>query len=109
GTEVYPLLCTVLRDSSQFTNPEKFNPGHFLDESGCFKKSDAFMPFSTGKRICLGEGLARMELFLFLTTILQNFTLTSKTHFTESDIAPQMTGFSNVPMDYHLSFIPRVA
>ncbi|XP_075179727.1 cytochrome P450 2G1-like [Anomaloglossus baeobatrachus] len=109
GTDVYPLLCTVLRDSSQFSSPEQFNPGHFLDESGSFKKSDAFMPFSTGKRICLGEGLARMELFLFLTTILQNFTLTSKTRFTESDIAPRMTGFANVPMDYELSFIPRVA
>lgn len=109
GTDVYPLLCTVLRDPTQFTTPEQFNPGHFLDESGNFKKSDAFMPFSTGKRICLGEGLARMELFLFLTTILQNFTLTSETQFTEWDIAPRMTGFANVPIDYQLSFIPRVA
>ncbi|XP_066431053.1 cytochrome P450 2G1-like [Eleutherodactylus coqui] len=109
GTDVYPLLCTVLRDPSQFNTPEQFNPGHFLDETGSFKKNDAFMPFSTGKRICLGEGLARMELFLFLTTILQNFTLTSETRFTEYDIAPRMTGFANVPIDYQLSFIPRVA
>ncbi|KAM3911034.1 cytochrome P450 2G1-like [Leptodactylus fuscus] len=108
GTDVYPLLCTVLRDPSQFTTPEQFNPGHFLDASGSFKKSDAFMPFSTGKRICLGEGLARMELFLFLTTILQNFTLTSETQFAESDIAPRMTGFANVPIEYKMSFIPRV-
>ncbi|XP_071981303.1 cytochrome P450 2G1-like isoform X2 [Engystomops pustulosus] len=109
GTDVYPLLCTVLRDPSQFRTPDQFNPNHFLDESGGFKKSDAFMPFSTGKRICLGEGLARMELFLFLTTILQNFTLTSETQFKESDIAPRMTGFANVPIEYQMSFIPRMA
>ncbi|XP_044129772.1 cytochrome P450 2B4-like isoform X2 [Bufo gargarizans] len=109
GTSVFPMLCTVLRDPSQFATPEKFNPGHFLDKSGSFKKSDAFMPFSTGKRVCLGEGLARMELFLFLTTILQNFTLKSDTQFTECDIAPRMTGFANVPIGYQMSFIPRVA
>ncbi|XP_063793840.1 cytochrome P450 2G1-like isoform X1 [Pseudophryne corroboree] len=108
GTDVFPLLCSVLRDPSQFTTPDKFNPGHFLDESGCFKKNDAFMPFSTGKRICLGEGLALMELFLFLTTILQNYTLTSETQFTENDIAPRMTGFANVPINYEMTFKPRV-
>ncbi|XP_053577666.1 cytochrome P450 2G1-like [Bombina bombina] len=108
GTDVLPLLCTVLRDPTQFATPEKFNPGHFLDSNGCFKKSDAFVPFSTGKRICAGEGLAKMELFLFLTYILQNFKLSSKTQFTDDYIKPQMTGFSNVPKPYELSFIPRI-
>ncbi|KAM4642704.1 cytochrome P450 2G1-like [Discoglossus pictus] len=107
GTKVLPLLCTVLRDPSQFATPDKFNPGHFLDSNGGFKKSDAFVPFSTGKRICAGEGLARMELFLFLTNILQNFKLTSKTQFTDDDIKPRMTGFANVPKSYELSFLPR--
>ncbi|XP_053330121.1 cytochrome P450 2A13-like [Spea bombifrons] len=106
GTDVYPLLCSVLRDPTQFATPNKFNPNHFLDEDGRFKKSEAFMPFSTGKRICLGEGLARMELFLFLTTILQNFKLSSQTRFTESDIEPRMKGIANFPMPYQLSFVP---
>ncbi|KAM8952488.1 cytochrome P450 2G1-like [Pelodytes ibericus] len=107
GTDVLTLLCTVHRDPTHFATPNKFNPGHFLDSNGCFKKSDAFMPFSTGKRVCAGEGLARMELFLFLTNVLQNFTLTSPTHFTDSDINPKMTGFANVPTIYKLSFVPR--
>ncbi|KAM9323974.1 cytochrome P450 2G1-like [Gastrophryne carolinensis] len=108
GTDVYPLLCTVLRDPKMFSTPDRFNPNHFLDSSGRFKKNDAFMPFSTGKRICAGEGLARMELFLFLTTILQNFTLTSKTKFTDEDVAPKMSGFANMPIFYEMSFIPRL-
>ncbi|KAM4696320.1 cytochrome P450 2A13-like [Rhinophrynus dorsalis] len=107
GTDVYPLLCSVLRDPKHFATPDKFNPNHFLDDNGCFKKNEAFIPFSTGKRICFGEGLARMELFLFITIVLQNFNLHSQTQFTEADVAPLMKGFANIPRPYQLSFIPR--
>ncbi|XP_053328545.1 cytochrome P450 2G1-like isoform X3 [Spea bombifrons] len=107
GTDVLPLLCSVLWDPEQFETPNKFNPGHFLDANGCFKKNDAFIPFSIGKRICAGEGLARMELFLFLTNILQNFSVTSQRKFTDTEMNPKMTGFANVPVSYEVSFVPR--
>ncbi|OCT68030.1 hypothetical protein XELAEV_18039326mg [Xenopus laevis] len=107
GTDVYPLLCAVLRDPEKFATPYEFNPNHFLDDNGCFKSNDGFMPFSTGKRICLGEGLARMELFLFLTNILQHFKLHTESRLIEDDIAPKMNGFANYPTSYQLSFIPR--
>ncbi|KAG8552886.1 hypothetical protein GDO81_003129 [Engystomops pustulosus] len=107
GTDIYPLLCTVHHDPKEFPSPWKFDPNHFLDENGQFKKNDAVMPFSAGKRICPGENLARMELFIFLTTILQNFKLTSPTEYSDYDIAPKLAGFLNAPIDYELSFIPR--
>ncbi|CAI5780737.1 cytochrome P450 2G1-like [Podarcis lilfordi] len=107
GTDVIPLLTSVLKDPECFSDPENFNPSHFLDEEGRFKKNDAFMPFSTGKRICAGESLARMELFVFLTSILQHFTLKSPDQPEDIDLTAAANGFANIPPAYHLCTVPR--
>nr|XP_008121738.1 PREDICTED: cytochrome P450 2C42 [Anolis carolinensis] len=105
--DVCLVLSTVLHDSTMFKSPSVFNPENFLDENGCFKRNDAFVPFSSGKRICLGESLARMELFLFFTTILQSFQLRSLVPPEDLDPTPLENGVIHVPPFYHLSIIPR--
>nr|XP_060639585.1 cytochrome P450 2G1-like [Anolis sagrei ordinatus] len=107
GMEVFPMLSSVLHDPTMFKSPSGFNPENFLDENGCFKKNDAFVPFSSGKRICLGESLACMELFLFFTTILQSFQLKPLVPPEDLDPTPLQSGFISVPPIYHFSFIPR--
>uniref|UniRef100_A0A2K6NPX0 Cytochrome P450 2A13-like n=1 Tax=Rhinopithecus roxellana TaxID=61622 RepID=A0A2K6NPX0_RHIRO len=107
GTEVFPMLGSVLKDPRFFSNPQDFNPQHFLDEKGQFKKSDAFVPFAIGKRNCFGEGLARMELFLFFTTIMQNFRFKSPQSPKDIDVSPKHVGFATIPRNYTMSFLPR--
>ncbi|XP_015267904.1 PREDICTED: cytochrome P450 2A13-like, partial [Gekko japonicus] len=107
GTEVFPLLGSVLRDPKHFARPDVFDPQHFLDENGTFKRNDAFVPFSVGKRYCFGERLARMELFLFFTSILQNFRFKSPIPTEEIDISPMLVGFATIPHFYKISMIPR--
>ncbi|EFB16551.1 hypothetical protein PANDA_017634, partial [Ailuropoda melanoleuca] len=108
-TNILVSLTSVLHDDKEFPNPDRFDPGHFLDESGNFKKSDYFMPFSAGKQAslaCIGEGLARMELFLLLTNILQHFTLKPLVDPKDIDTTPTANALSSTPPYFKLCFIP---
>ncbi|CAH2245834.1 cytochrome P450 2K1-like [Pelobates cultripes] len=106
GITIVPLLYSVLRDKTQFAEPEKFNPNHFLDASGNFVKKDAFMPFSAGRRVCAGENLARMELFLFFTSLLQKFNFCLPPGVTDADLTPAV-GMLTPPLPYKMCAIPR--
>ncbi|KAK6187259.1 hypothetical protein SNE40_005325 [Patella caerulea] len=77
GTLVYANLYACHLDSRYWNEPLKFKPERFLDDSGNVSKPPAtLMPFSTGPRMCPGEPLARMELFLIFINILQRFSVT---------------------------------
>uniref|UniRef100_F6PWJ8 Cytochrome P450 2W1 n=1 Tax=Monodelphis domestica TaxID=13616 RepID=F6PWJ8_MONDO len=93
GTPVIPLLTSVLLDKTQWETPNKFNPSHFLDADGNFVKKAAFLPFSIGHRVCIGENLAKMEMFLFFASLLQRFTFHPPPGIQEADldITPQLT------------------
>ncbi|XP_025124926.3 cytochrome P450 2B4-like isoform X1 [Bubalus bubalis] len=107
GITVYPVLSSALQDPRHFEKPNTFYPGHFLDAQGNFRKPEVFIPFSMGKRLCLGESLARSELFLFLTTLLQNFSLGSPKAPEDIDLSPRENGLGRPPPFFQVRFLPR--
>ncbi|XP_051855717.1 cytochrome P450 2J2-like [Antechinus flavipes] len=75
GTIILPNLASVLFDPEHWETPWQFNPEHFLDRKGNFVIHEAFLPFSAGHRVCLGELLAKAELFLVFANLLREFRL----------------------------------
>ncbi|XP_063363714.1 farnesoate epoxidase-like [Cydia amplana] len=69
------LALHDLHNGSHWADPHDFRPERFLTKEGNLVQDEWLMPFGTGKRRCIGEGLARSELFMFLTYLLQSFTL----------------------------------
>ncbi|XP_042168397.1 cytochrome P450 2K1-like [Oncorhynchus tshawytscha] len=104
-----PLLTSVLQGNSEWESPHTFNPTHFLDEQGGFVKRDAFMAFYAGRRVCLVEGLGRMELFLFFTSLLQRFRFSPPPGVTEDDLdlTPSL-GFTLNPSPHQLCAVIQI-
>nr|XP_057936611.1 cytochrome P450 2F3-like isoform X1 [Doryrhamphus excisus] len=106
-TIIIPMLHSVLKDEKQWAEPQSFNPQHFLDHNGNFKKNPAFMPFAAGKRACVGESLARVELFIFLVSLLQHFTFSCVGGPDSIDLTPEYSSFANMPRQHQLIATPR--
>ncbi|KAL1006141.1 hypothetical protein UPYG_G00068330 [Umbra pygmaea] len=101
GTTVIPNLSSLLHEEGQWKFPHEFKPENFLDKNGEFVKPEAFLPFAAGSRVCLGEGLARMELFLILVTLLRRFQFV----WPEDAGVPDFNlvfGGTQAPKPYHL-------
>ncbi len=80
NTLVFVNLWSVTRDETKFPDPEKFNPYRFLNKTNTELLKDElelFLPFGAGRRRCPGEYMARMELFIFLTALLQRCQFTA--------------------------------
>lgn len=106
GTYVIPLLESVLYDKSQFEKPDEFNPQHFLDSEGKFQKKEALMNFGAGRRLCIGVNLAKMELFIFFTSLMQRFSFCLPPGVTHIDLTPAV-GFTTPPSPYEMCVLQR--
>ncbi|KAH1003036.1 hypothetical protein HUJ05_010985 [Dendroctonus ponderosae] len=77
GSLILLLQWAIHMDEAQHRDPERFNPRRFLDAEGRFCKGEFFMPFQTGKfvgkRMCVGDELAKEIMFLFTASLFQSF------------------------------------
>ncbi|KAM3924308.1 cytochrome P450 1A1 [Leptodactylus fuscus] len=93
----------VNHDPKLWKDPYNFCPERFLNEDGSSNKIEAekVMTFGLGKRRCLGEAIGRMEVFLFLTILLQQMQF-CKQDVEKLDMSPQY-GLTMKHKRYHLT------
>ncbi|XP_033643982.1 cytochrome P450 2J6-like isoform X2 [Asterias rubens] len=106
GSLVIANLWSVHMDPVEWPNPEQFNPERFLDDEGRFHRREKLIPFGIGRRICLGEQLAKMELYIVFTCLLHQFT------FKPPEGAPDVSfkalnGITRAPASFELSAVAR--
>jgi cytochrome P450 len=64
------------RDSRFFANPEVFDAERFSVENEKSIDKNAYLPFGSGPRVCIGNAFAMMEARLLLATLAQQYRLT---------------------------------
>ena len=63
-------------DTNYWKDVDKFDPTRYLDTNGKLSsKPESWLPFSMGRRVCLGESVAKPELHLIFSCILQRFKI----------------------------------
>ncbi|XP_022616599.1 steroid 17-alpha-hydroxylase/17,20 lyase-like [Seriola dumerili] len=106
GTRVLVNMWSIHHDPRHWDKPDLFNPDRFLDDRGQRVTPPFFLPFGAGPRVCVGESLARLELFLFLSSLLQRMSF----RLPDGAPPPNLQGRLGVvlqPLPYTVVVTPR--
>ncbi|KAL7641282.1 UNVERIFIED_CONTAM: hypothetical protein RMT77_008420 [Armadillidium vulgare] len=105
GSMILPFLWRMHHDEKLWSDPMQYNPSRFIDKDGKLKKISAFMPFQTGRRVCIGEDFAKILSITFITKILLNFKISLPEGIQRSDVEDDpVCGISLAPKPFKLIF-----
>ena len=109
GTNVYYSIYKFHTDPEYWGDPETFRPERFLAEDGqTILKKERFIPFGFGKRVCMGESLAKAELFIFSVIMLQTLRIGMPKSGKRPDPDDNFAGITRSPNPYSISIATRI-
>lgn len=73
GAQIVLSPWHLHRQNRLWDNPDGFDPARWGTENGKSCARDAYMPFSSGSRVCTGAGFAMIEGVLLLATLVRHF------------------------------------
>ena len=115
GTIVLGNLYAILHDPNVWPDADHFNPETNFpiavssdEEREAFaRRMQNFIPFSVWKRLCLGETLARQELFIFFVGLMQRFRVAASPEHPLPAEYLGTHGITRAPMKFKVFFIGR--
>ncbi|XP_071959955.1 steroid 17-alpha-hydroxylase/17,20 lyase-like [Antedon mediterranea] len=108
STWVFINTWALHNDSKYWDSPEKFKPERFMDSTCTVKQRfPSFLPFSTGRRGCVGQVLAKAQIFLIFTWLIQNYTFEKAPGVTGDTAISGKPQQLNVPRPYQTVAHPR--
>ncbi len=97
---VSPLL--LHHDARWFPDPERFDPDRWLDERSVAVPRNAYLPFGTGPRACVGEQFAWAEAVTVLAVLSAGWQFTSDpTHVVTPQYRVTLRPGNGVPVRVH--------
>ncbi|XP_065339920.1 cytochrome P450 307a1-like [Cloeon dipterum] len=104
GTVVFLNNFELNTSTEYWGHPDEFRPERFVVDGSLVKPSH-FIPFSTGKRTCIGSKLVQSFSFATLVSIMQNFDVSAG----EGSLELPKACVALPPNTFSLVFTPRQA
>uniref|UniRef100_A0A3Q3NJX9 Cytochrome P450 1A1 n=1 Tax=Labrus bergylta TaxID=56723 RepID=A0A3Q3NJX9_9LABR len=102
-TVVFINQWSINHDPLKWKDPHIFDPSRFLDENGSLDMdlTNNVMIFSAGKRRCIGDQIAKVEIFLFFAILLHQCSFEK---YANEDLSLNCTyGLTLKPLDYKIT------
>jgi cytochrome P450 len=74
GTTVLIPVHQIHHDERWWPDPDSFDPNRFIGDAVKDRPRSAYLPFGGGRRICIGQSFALMEMVLMAAIMSQRFT-----------------------------------
>lgn len=103
-------LWGFMKDPDVWPEAEMFRPERFLEETENGLKvvnHEQFVPYGIGRRVCMGQSLAKDSLFIFTTTLVKNLKFENPVKHPKPNPENYTDGFTIIPHPYYVNMKRR--
>lgn len=102
GADIYINLLALHTEPNAWPNPNNYDPDNFISTDGSITKSPNFFTFGAGRRACLGENLAKNDLFLIAAGLIQKLQFLPVPGVNYSDSQSDLAELFAIPPSYEV-------